>query len=205
MTLQLAEGQDFSANYSLLQRLAVRDYGERWLALDKTSSERVVLQIFDAPLSNATREQVERAIDTGRGLIHPNITRVYRLERGEGHDFIVSQYISPEQNFTPDTKNFSARWPQLEQLFDALTFAHSLGVAHGHIHPGNLLIDSRGHLHVTDFGLPSHAGNTGHEAWLSPQIRSGASPDFSDDIYGLGYLLYFGLTGKAWRNEKFET
>lgn len=201
MTLQLVEGQDFSVNYTLLQCIAQLDSFENWLALDKSSNERVLLRIFRSPLNAAQVTCVETAIAMSRGLIHPNIARLYGFEQTQGLDFIVGQIIRGARQFVPDQPHFAAQWPLLEQLFETLIFAHSLGIAHGHVHPANLLVDDQNHLYLTDFGLTSDLQDDGgHRDWLSPQARQNETPDPTDDVYSLGHLLYLGLTGRTWQD-----
>lgn len=207
MTLRLAEGQDFSASYSLLTRVSQGDGVENWLCLDKASQERILLKIFDRPVAEATWAQIEQGISACRGLIHPNITRVQAAGHAGEHEFIVCPYVGPNRNFAPRSEHLAEQWPILEQLFDAIIFAHGLGLAHGHLHPGNLLVDNAGRLHITDFGLPARPDKDGAgRNWLSPQIIGGQTADLSDDVYSIGCLLYLALTGRQWRREHgFET
>ncbi len=203
MTLQLGEGQSFAADYSLISRLHRREHAENWVALDQSSGERVVLKIFDGEIASETRTRVENAVVATRGLVHPNIARVYRIDQSEGNDYIVCQYVrggTPLAPILPAGEELSRRWPVIDQLLDAISFAHGLGLAHGHLHPGNILTDDQGRLSITDFGLPpSLQDDLPFENWLSNQVIQGALPDSSDDIYSLGQLLSVMLTDKPWR------
>ncbi|MDZ7684903.1 MAG: protein kinase [Gammaproteobacteria bacterium] len=206
MALQLVEGQDFAGDYSLLSQLYRRDRGENWLALDAQSGERVVLKVFDGTLPEPTRNQISGAITATRGLVHPNIARVYRLGEYDGNDYIACQYVRHGTPFDPVVstgEDLQERWPWIEQLLDAVSFAHGLGLAHGHLHPGNILVDEQGRLAITDFGLPASVQHEDeHHAYLSPQVIEAATPDPSDDIYSLGQLLIVILTGRTWRNDE---
>ena len=202
MTLGLIEGQDFSAHYTLLQRISQGNACENWLALDKSSSERVALKIFPAPLDDADLARVQVAIKSARGLVHPHIARALGVERAGGMDAIVSQYISGAKSFVPSQEHFTGQWPIVAQLFETLAYAHQSGVAHGHLHPSNLLLDQHGQLVITDFGLPAGLSGDGTQSdWASPQVRQGQPADRSDDIYSVGCLLYLGLTGRQWRED----
>lgn len=201
MALQLVEGQDFSANYTLIERVSQRDAVENWVVLDKQLNERVLLKVLAERLSDEQFRDVERGIERTRGLVHPNIARVYAIDRDDSHDFIACRWVRNGHRFEPDDRPFADQWPLVSQLFDAVGFAHSLGLAHGRIHPGNLLVDDHGTLYVTDFGLPAILQNDArYRDWLSPQVRGGANADPTDDVWSIGQLLHVLLTGDTWRD-----
>lgn len=207
MALQLIEGQDIGAHYSLLHRITEGDTSENWLALDEHLNERVVLKIFNEPLNEATRAGIKANLSSLRGLVHPHIARVYDLDRHNDMDFVSCQYIKGARPWEPSAESFTAQWPLLEQVFDALEFAHSLSIAHGHLHPGNLLIDEEDNLYISDFGLPADLHDQHkYREYLSPQILQGQPPDITDDVYSLGCHLFRTLTGRPWqRGETFKS
>jgi serine/threonine protein kinase/Flp pilus assembly protein TadD len=91
------------------------------------------------------------------------------------------------------------------QASEALDFAHELGVVHRDIKPANLLVDTRGHLWITDFGLAYCQGNPGLTMtgdlvgtlrYMSPEqaLAKRGQVDHHTDIYSLGVTLYELLT-----------
>jgi len=197
MTLEFNEGQDFSVRYSLLHQVARSDSAQVWLALDKEGDERVCLKIFDGNADMLEKSQA--AIEAARGLIHVNIVRNYDCGEVDGNLFISSSYVRSAKSFNPGTINFTESWPLLEQLFSALEFAHSLRISHGHLHPGNLLVDDQGRLHITGFALPASLSDKKSDpAYLTSEVQRGQAADPADDVYSLGCIAFQLLTGQTW-------
>ena len=93
------------------------------------------------------------------------------------------------------------------QLAGALEYAHEKGVIHRDIKPSNAMLDQRGEIFLTDFGiakivesavqLTSTGTITGTPEYMSPEQAQGVKVDHRTDIYSLGVVLYEMLTGQV--------
>ncbi len=196
MIPELREGQDFSQRYTLLHQITRHHPVELWLALDKETEHRVCVKVFEgmADLSETCQAAIERT----RGLIHPGIVRTFEAGVDGDNLFLVTGYVRNAEPFKPGTSSFSESWPLLEQLIAVLEFAHGVNVCHGHLHPGNLLVDRDRRLHVTGFSEPLLI--TGKNTpYLSSEVLAGREIDPADDIYSLGCITFEILTGRMWK------
>jgi len=90
------------------------------------------------------------------------------------------------------------------EVAEALAYAHNLGMVHGDLRPGNVLVTGEGHVKVTDFGLARALSESADVEmnsvlhWvqcMSPEVAEGHPPNTSSDTYSLGCILYEMLTG----------
>jgi serine/threonine protein kinase len=145
-------------------------------------------------------------------LSHPAIATIHDIGTHDGRPFIVTELLDGT-----DLGKFISRHPrgmEVREVLDlampaaeALSYAHSRGVLHRDIKPGNLMVTgarrARG-LRICDFGIASLASATwtltapggfaGNPAYVSPEQLSGLADERSD-LYSLGCVLYEMLTG----------
>ena len=163
-------------------------------------------------------ERFRREADTAAKLEHKNILPIYEYAeasiRGQRLAYLVMPYIRGGtlrqriDELRRDGKKFDLQTVSdyVEQIADALSYAHSLGIVHRDIKPGNLLFHSDGRLVLADFGivrlntLPALtiAGSfIGTAEYAAPEQVSGGDVDSRSDIYALGIILYELLTGRV--------
>ncbi|PWU24529.1 MAG: serine/threonine protein kinase [Candidatus Rokuibacteriota bacterium] len=141
-------------------------------------------------------------------LSHPNIVKIY--DSGEdGRPYIVmervdgctlGQELRRRGAFPPGEAAAVAA-----QAAEGLAYAHAAGIVHRDIKPDNLLLDSRGTLKITDFGIAHALESTrltatgtvlGTAAYLAPEQARGEAVTPATDVYALGAVLYELLTGE---------
>ena len=144
-------------------------------------------------------------------LEHPGIVPVYEVGDFEGRPFFSMQYIEGK---TLAELGADGPLPQREaariiaQVARAVQFAHDEGLVHRDLKPSNILLDLNGKPLITDFGLAKEAGAdvnltrsgmlVGTPAYMSPEQAGGRRELLgpATDIYSLGAMLYFALTGR---------
>jgi hypothetical protein len=146
------------------------------------------------------------------GLDHPNIVRVHDLDIHEGRPFLALEHVEGRtlEGYAHQERPGPVKAAEIiSALARALARAHEQGITHQDVNPRNVLIDQNGIPRLIDFGLawyqPAWATedplNTpgGRPGYLSPEQAAGRSESIgpATDVFGLGGVLYFLLTGQA--------
>jgi len=141
-------------------------------------------------------------------LQHPNIVSVYEYGEDDKVTFIAMEYVEGAGLREYLNRRASFDFGQLaalmEQLLDALEFAHARGVVHRDIKPSNLIITNAAQLKVADFGIArvdtsnlTMVGMTiGTPPYMSPEQIRGFEVDHRSDLFSTGIVLYELLTGE---------
>jgi len=156
-------------------------------------------------------ERFRREADTVAKLEHNNILPIYEYEEalvdGQRLAYLVMPYLRggtlreriDEYKRQGRQFDLSTVGSYISQIADALSYAHSLGVIHRDIKPGNLLFHQDGRLLLSDFGIvrlnamPSltiTGSFLGTAEYASPEQVSAAELDPRSDIYSLGIILF---------------
>jgi serine/threonine protein kinase len=141
-------------------------------------------------------------------LQHPNIVSVYEYGEDDNVTFIAMEYVEGAGLREYLNRSASFDFGQLaalmEQLLEALEFAHARGVVHRDIKPSNLIITPQRQLKVADFGIArvdtsnlTMVGMTiGTPPYMSPEQVRGLEVDHRSDLFSTGIVLYELLTGE---------
>src|SRR5215472_12359522 len=215
-TRDAGSGQRVFGRYTLVKVLGRGGMGIVWLARDEELERNVALKflpdlmIQDRGLLDQLKRETKRSLE----LTHPHIVRIHDFVHDERSGCISMEYVDGEtlsnlraekehQVFEPDE---IAGW--VSQLCEALDYAHNHAkVIHRDLKPANLMVNQRGDLKITDFGiarsltdsvsrLTAEQGRSGTLVYMSPQQLNGERGTHLDDIYSLGTTIYELLTSK---------
>ena len=194
--------------YRIVSMLGRGGMGEVYRADDLRLGQTVALKFLPPDLAQDPRrlDYFHEEVRLTRQISHPNVCRVYDIGEVDGQYFLSMEYIDGE-----DLKVLLRRIGRLprdkgvqiaQQLCAGLAAAHEKGVLHRDLKPANIMIDGRGQVRITDFGLARLAGEeaaagvAGTPAYMAPeQLRHGRT-SVRSDVYALGLLLYEMFTGK---------
>jgi serine/threonine protein kinase/Flp pilus assembly protein TadD len=211
-----AGGQTVFGRYRLIKVLGRGGMGIVWLARDEELEREVALKflpdlmIRDRSLLDQLKHETKRSLE----LTHPHIVRIHDFVHDERSGCISMEYVDGETlsnlRAEKEQKVFEPHeltgW--IAQVCDALDYAHNHAkVIHRDLKPSNLMVNKRGDLKITDFGiarslsesvsrLTMEHGRSGTLAYMSPQQLNGERSTHLDDIYSLGASIYELLTSK---------
>lgn len=204
------------SHYTILKKIGSGGMGEVYLAQDSRLDRIVALKILPPEVA-ADPERTARFIleaKTASALDHANVAHIYEIAEANGIHFIAMQYVEGE---TLNTQIQDRPLPNTEiidiaiQIADALDEAHAKGIVHRDIKPANIMINSRRHVKILDFGLARFREKDAQKAsvktepgtilgtiqYMSPEQALGKNVDTRSDIFSLGVVLYQMATTKT--------
>ena len=206
-------GTTLNKRYRILGLLGKGGMGEVYRADDLKLGQPVALKFLTEKLSQdkAMLARFHSEVAMAHRVTHPNVCRVHDIgevttSAGNLH-FLSMEYVDGE-----DLSSLLRRIGRLpadkaveiaNQLCAGLAAAHEAGVLHRDLKPANVMIDGKGRVRITDFGLAGFAEQikgsevfAGTPAYMSPEQFAGKEVTTKSDIYALGLVLYEIFTGK---------
>ncbi len=195
--------------YVLLEELNSGGQGLVYRAWDPELQRDVAIKINRKPVRNelAGRFRIQQEGVFLAKIQHQNLARVYDFGIYQAHPYLVMEFVygmNLQQLVATQTLNESQIRKLLSQIASALAHCHSQGILHLDIKPENIMVSADLHVTLIDFGVswflfqkhPGHAVG-GTFGFMAPEQRTGNTRQWSEqtDIYGLGALLFFLLTG----------
>ena len=203
-------GMTLGGRYELTDRIAIGGMGEVWKARDTVLGRIVAIKILKEEYTgdpNFLRRFRAEAQHTAL-LNHPGVANVFDYGEEEGSGYLVmelvpgdplSAILDREKVLSPD-RTLSI----MAQTARALSAAHAQGLVHRDVKPGNLLIDAKNRVKVTDFGIARLADQVpltatgqvmGTAQYLAPEQATGQQATGVSDVYSLGIIGYECLAG----------
>ena len=191
-----------------------------YLARERRLDRRVALKVLAPELAadDAHRRLFLSEARTIARLTHPNIVPIFTVDEIGGFVFFAMAYVPGETL----SQRIASRGPLDPQaagrlicdVGEALDYAHARGVVHRDVKPDNILLDAiAGHALLSDFGIAHYSrepwgrGQLGRPAaprgpvvgtaeFMSPEQARGDAVDGRSDIYSLGVVAYYALSGR---------
>ena len=201
--------------YRLLGELGRGAMARVWRAFDANLEREVAIKepLFDPNLSDQVRHDLNmRFIREGRAaakLDHPNIVRIYAADVYDGRPAIVMELIEGatlREILRGGPLSPAQALSVIDQLLDAVGYAHQRGIIHRDIKPDNIFIRSDGVVKLADFGIAhvddaiathsTHVGAIlGTPGYMSPEQATGQPVDARSDLFSVATVAYELLMG----------
>src|SRR5256712_10878021 len=201
-------------NYEILDEIGRGGMGVIYRARQRHSRRIVAVKrvlSYQAD-SHETLERFRREAEAVASLDHPNILPIYEVgESEDGLPFFSMKFATGGSlhDATPSLRKEPRKCAELmAKVARALEYAHSRGILHRDLKPGNILLDDRGEPLVSDFGLAKWLSSEkdltkslttfGTAGYIAPEQAEGAAADLGPtaDVYSLDAILFDLLTGR---------
>jgi serine/threonine protein kinase len=189
---EITDWPDFTeTRYEILEKLGTGGTATVYLAKDRDLDRNVAIKVRHATPSH---ERMLKEAQTVARLEHPGILPIHDLGfLPDGRIYYVMKRVKGQRldDFVHHSPSLAERLRVFLRICEAVAFAHSQGVIHRDLKPGNVMIGDFGEVLVIDWGVDV-LGTPGYMAPEQEQGRAGAG-DPRTDVYGLGGLLTFLL------------
>ena len=200
--------------YEITKAIARGGMARVYLARDRSLDRPVAVKelVPEFAADESFVERFRREAQAAANLTHPNIVGVYDWGTQDNTYFIIMEYVDGpvlSKVLRDEGPLHPRRAAELaSEVAAALGFAHSRGVVHRDVKPGNVILTSSGQAKVTDFGIAramsapeenlTQAGSVmGTATYFSPEQAQGLQVDQRSDLYSLGVVLFEMVTGRT--------
>jgi serine/threonine-protein kinase len=200
------------AQYHILEDLGrgsmARVFKARHLGLERLSA----LKIIDPNLvarRPVLKDQFWAEARAAANLVHPQVVTIHNLGSDSGYHFIEMEYVPGSVSLRDTIVKDGPFEPRkaarlVRQVLGALGAAHGSGIVHRDVKPANVLLTAEGDAKLADFGLAQTRANltganqplAGTPTFMAPELFSGTPASPRSDIYAVGVMFYYLLSGR---------
>ncbi|CAG7897916.1 unnamed protein product, partial [Brassica rapa] len=197
--------------YEMGKLLGHGTFAKVYLARNVKTNESVAIKVIDKEkvLKGGLIAHIKREISILRRVRHPNIVQLFEVMATKAKIYFVMEYVRGGELFNKVAKGRlkeDAARRYFQQLISAVTFCHARGVYHRDLKPENLLLDEKGNLKVSDFGLSAVSDQIrqdglfhtfcGTPAYVAPEVLARRGYDAAKvDIWSCGVVLFVLMAG----------
>lgn len=208
------------AHFQLQNLLGGGGAGQVFRAVNRRTGARVAVKLLDFEPLESVADSLRKLRQEARATAsvrHPNVVPVLDLGVAEGIPFVEMELVEgPSLTHLVRREGCLARERAaalLQQALCGLGAVHAARIVHGDVKPGNILVDRAGCARLTDFGLATFLEETtslsttstvvGSPHFMAPEQWRGEALSPATDLYAMGMVLYFALTGRLpWEGER---
>ncbi|CAL9062851.1 CBL-interacting protein kinase 19-like [Musa acuminata AAA Group] len=191
--------------------LGAGSFAKVYVARNVLTDKLVAIKVLDKDkiVKGGYMGHIKREIAVLRRVRHPYIVQLFEVMATKTKIYLVMEYVRGGELFSRVNKGRLPEdngRPYFQQLISAVAFCHARGVFHRDLKPENLLVDERGDLKVSDFGLSAVAEQKradglfhtfcGTPAYLAPEVLSRRGYDGAKvDVWSCGIILFVLMAG----------
>ena len=207
--------QTIDGRYRIVAAIAEGGMATVYRAVDERLGRTVAVKVIHNQLSQGQYrdqfiERFRREATSAAAIANPHVVQVYDTGESGGRQYLVMEYVHGvnlrRQMSMVGTSSVGEVLRLLAEILDGLGTAHAIDVVHRDIKPENIMINDRGHVQITDFGLAKAVSQEtvsttgmflGTAAYLAPEMieRNESSP--RADLYSVGILVWEMLMGEV--------
>ncbi|GIH92338.1 serine/threonine-protein kinase [Planobispora siamensis] len=212
----MPDREDFAARYRLLRQLGSGGMGTVWLARDEMLHREVAVKELTLPPGadeSRRADMVARAVREAQATAqvrHPSVVAIHDVAAYDGKPWIVMELLRGrtladvvEEHGPLPPRHVAALGAQ---LLDGLAAAHTRGIQHRDVKPGNVFLTDTGRAVLTDFGIAKLTGEEtltqtglliGSPGFIAPERLDGERGGPASDLWSLAATLYYAVEGVA--------
>jgi Tfp pilus assembly protein PilF len=212
MSIKKGDIVETHAKYEVLDKLGEGNYGIVFLARHQEVKREVAIKVLSG--EKEALSELQQEVWVQGKLSHPNIVSVFDFATINEKGQLIMEYVEKSlqkilAEHAPRRKPVSLQFALkvIKGCMEGLAYAHDVGIIHGDIKPGNILIDNNGDPKLSDFGLAKIMGtrgksNQGSARWAAPEVLRRWRKDkvwacdYQSDLFSVGVVAYLLLTGR---------